>query len=110
MECLLIQVLREDDNGQTSDLQKIYRYEKLLLEPKVQMSITFENGSKFWIEHINQDLKNQRVILIECVDICHREFWDDDFWKKYLRKKHEEGWIDVPKKWKYSIYYGAGSE
>ena len=103
MEYLLIQVLKQNDNGQREELQRIYRYETLLMDPQaVNMSVRLQNDDIFYVEYIRQDLKNNRVILYEYVDICHREFWDKEFWDAYFMAKIALGWKKVPKKWKYS--------
>ena len=102
MNYLLIQVLRKDDNGSIAELQRIYRYETLLIDPRENMSIRFENNDIFYVEYIRQDLKNNRVILYDYRDICHRDFWDKKFWETYLMAKIALGWKKVPKNWKYN--------
>ncbi len=92
MDFILVKVLRKNQNDNISELQRVYGNTYLLIEPTLKMSITLENGTEFWIDHIEQDLKNNRVILYDYIDICHREFWNDDFWDKHLEILYKEGW------------------
>ncbi len=102
MEYIFIQFLREiDNNGFTKEHERVYRRGKLIIEPQWRMSVVFDGNVKFWINHIVQDLKNNRIILCEYIDIHYREFWDKDFWENFLNKKLEEGWKKSPKSWKY---------
>ena len=102
MEYLLIQVLREDNNDNKSELQRVFRYTSLLIEPRVKMNIRLANDEIFYVEYIRQDLKNKQVVLYEYIDICHRKFWGKRFWTNYMMAKISLGWKKVPKNWKYS--------
>ncbi len=101
MVYLLIQVLRKNNNSQIKELQILYRHSRLLIDPQEKMTIRIENKTKFYIDHIRQDLVNNEVILYHYIDICHRDFWKNDFWKEYIDKKYEEGWMNIPKSWKH---------
>lgn len=98
MNFKLIKVIRKDDNDNLSELTRLTMYVDLLMEPKVGMTLGLPNGGEFYINHIKQDLKSNIVLLYEFDDICHREFWDDEFWEKYLDKLYGERWLILPKK------------
>ena len=97
MNYRLINVIREEDNGNMKELMRLAMYVDLILEPKLQMSLTLEKGGKFYIEHIEQDLKNKIVTLYQFTEICHREFWDEKFWGKYKDQLFKEGWMKTSK-------------
>lgn len=98
MNVRLIKVIRKDDNDNRNELIRVTMYVDLLMDPKVEMTLDLENGTTFYINHIRQDLKNNIVVLYEFEDICHRAFWDETFWDKYISKIYEEGWMKLPKK------------
>jgi len=102
MEYLLIQVLKKDRYGNKIELQRIYRYTQLLMDPQVNMNIRLEVDEIFYVEYIRQDLKNKRVILYEYKDLNHSMFHNEDFWKAYLMAKIALGWKKVPKEWKFN--------
>ena len=98
MNFKLINVIRKEDNSNLRELTRLTMYVDLMMEPKKGMSIGLERGGEFFIHHIKQDLKNHDVLLYQFDNICHREFWDDEFWDKYLDKLYEEGWLILSKK------------
>jgi hypothetical protein len=101
MEYLLIQVIRDDGNGNPTEVERIYRFTSLLMEPQQGMNIVLENSEVFYIHYIRQDLKNKRIILYEYHDINYRQFFDADFLKTFMMAKIGLGWKRTPEYWKY---------
>jgi hypothetical protein len=97
MNVKLIKVIRKDNNGYKDELTRVTMYVDLIIDPKMEMTLDLENGTTFYINHIKQNLRHHNVILYEFEDICHRAFWDETFWDKYISKIYEEGWMKLAK-------------
>lgn len=89
----LLKEIRENDNGNLKKLDKRYMNVELLITPERHTALVLPNKTQFYISNLFQDLHERRIVLIEYYDICHREFWDDEFYPKYLKKLEDEGWL-----------------
>ena len=90
----LVKSIRKDNNGNITQLDRRYMNIELLT-PAVQGSaIILPNSTHFYISEIIQDLSERRVILVEFDDYDYTDFYNDEFYSKYLQKLRDEGWLD----------------
>lgn len=98
MKATLIKVYTETDSNTPGNLEmfRVYKTVDLLIDPKSNHKITLEKGS-FFVNEIEQNLKENKLYLYEYIGIPHYEFWRDEkaFTKKYLPKLLKEGWKKV---------------
>lgn len=90
----LVKHIRKDNNDYISELDNRYMNVELLIPPEAKTALVLKNKTKFFVSGTIQDLHERRVIVFEFVDICHRKFWDDDFYPDYLQKLRVEGWLN----------------
>lgn len=94
MKVTLVKVYTEtDSHGEDVEMFRVYRDEDLMIEPKVNHKIVLEKG-RFFIDQVEQNLKENKIYLYEYIEIPHYEFWSNKeaFMEKYLPELLEEDW------------------
>ncbi len=94
----LLKTIRKDDNGNLTVLDRRYMNVELIVPAVQHSAIILSSSTTFYVGDIVQDLVDQRIVLVEYDNLCHRDFWDDKFYPKYLERLKDEGWLsDKPK-------------
>lgn len=89
--------IQSDDHDSDIEMFRVTKNIDLLIEPKLSHVIITEDGDKFFVEKIEQNLKEKEIVLYETLDVPHYEFWSDKkkFRQKYLTPFLKNGWIEI---------------
>lgn len=96
MNVTLVKIYIEG-NSHDIDIEmfRVYKEVDLLIEPKKNHKITLEKGS-FFVQQIEQNLKEKIIYLYETTEISHYQFYShrENFRKKFLPRLLKEDWIE----------------
>lgn len=98
MKVTLITIgLETDSHSSDIEMFKVYKEVEVIIEPALRHHILTEDGDDFFVEKIEQNLKEGKVILYYTFEIPHHEFWGDKkrFRKEYLPSFLKRGWKEI---------------
>lgn len=96
----LVKVIREvDNNNHPTEYFRVYKVETILVPAQIGTSIILQNGTRFFIERLDQDLQKCVVYVYDYVDFNHYKHWSkpEEFEKIKKKMVEDEGWSPINK-------------
>jgi hypothetical protein len=103
MKVTLVKIFIEtDSHGLDVEMFRVYKEIDTLIEPKIGHHLTLLKGENFYVEKLEQNIKEGKIILYRTYEISHCEFWGDWelFIDAYLPSLLKKEWIYDEKKCK----------